>query len=58
MSVLLTISISIAALLLDMPMSLLWAVQQARAVFQQCDLSSNYIVIHYLGNMNAKKELA
>ncbi|KAL3159293.1 hypothetical protein ABBQ32_011249 [Trebouxia sp. C0010 RCD-2024] len=42
------------ALLLDMPMSLLWAVQQARAVFQQCDLSSNYIVIHYLG---AQKEL-
>lgn len=42
------------ALLLDMPMSLMWAVQQARAVFCNCDLSFNNIVIHYLG---AQKEV-
>ena len=39
-----------AALILDMPMTLMWAVRQAREFFQDCSISSNHIVIHYLGN--------
>lgn len=39
-----------AALILDMPMTLMWAVRQAREFFQDCNVSSNHIVVHYLGN--------
>ena len=38
-----------AALILEMPMSLMWAAQEARDLFH-CNLSSSKIVIHYLGS--------